>query len=40
MNSAFFVQANIGVNAILISKVPFLFPKHIYVCFLHKLVML
>jgi hypothetical protein len=32
MKSALFVQANVAVNTILTSKVPFLFPEHIYVC--------
>jgi hypothetical protein len=26
------VQANVAVNTILTSKVPFLFPEHIYMC--------
>ena len=32
MKSALFVQTNVAVNTNLTSKVPFVFPKHIYVC--------
>jgi hypothetical protein len=32
MKCALFVQANVAVNSILKSKVPFLFSEHIYVC--------